>query len=246
MLNSCISYESLLNYEDTTTTPIPSQSIDNYRPIVIQPNDILHINVSSNNEQAVLPFQLNTSGPGANANSAQGLLMNGYLVNASGTINFPTIGSIQLSGLSIQEAQTTILNELLPYFNETPIVNVRLLNFNISVNGEVRTPGTFNVINERITVLEALTLAGDFTPYSRRDSVMIIRETKDERSFGYVDFNSPDIFKSPYFYLRQNDVVYVRPLKRKILTVQDPVTRALTWVSAATGIAAIVITLARR
>jgi polysaccharide export outer membrane protein len=75
---------------------------------------------------------------------------------------------------------------------------------------------------------------------------MIIRETSNERTFGYVDFNSPTIFESPYFYLRQNDVVYVRPLKRKIATIQDPVTRVLAWVSAVTGITAIVLTLARR
>jgi polysaccharide export outer membrane protein len=245
-LNSCVSYESLLNYDQAPVSPIPTQPINNYRPIIIQANDILNINVSSNNQQAAIPFQINTSGTGANTNTPQGLLMNGYLVNTEGSINFPTIGRVQLGGLSIQQAQDTLLSKLLPYFNEAPIVNIRLLNFNISVNGEVRSPGTFNVVNERITVLEALTLAGDFTPYSRRDSVMIIRETQNERSFGYVDFNSPTIFESPYFYLRQNDVVYIRPLKRKIATVQDPVTRVLAWVSAVTGITAIVLTLSRR
>ena len=246
LLNSCVSYDSLLNYDEARTKPIPPHTITNFRPLVIQSNDILHIRVSSINEQAVEPFKMNDAGAGANTNTAQGLLMTGYLVDADGLINFPTIGSVQLAGLNIQEAQTALLNALLPYFNEAPIVNIRLLNFNVSVNGEVAEPGTFTVANERITVLEALTLAGDFTPYSRRDSIIIIREIESERTFGYVDFNSPDVFQSPYFYLRQNDVVYVQPLKRKIATVQDPVTRVFTWVSAVTGLTAFILTRTRR
>ncbi|MEO0726393.1 MAG: polysaccharide biosynthesis/export family protein [Bacteroidota bacterium] len=242
----CVPYDSLLNYEQAST-PFPSQAIDNYKPLVIQPNDILHIRLSSANELAIQPFVMQGGQvPAGGGNNAQGLLINGYLVSAEGTINYPTIGTITLGGMTMQEAKVFLLDQLRPYFTDEPIVDIRLLNFNISINGEVNGPGNFTVPNERLTVVEALTLAGDFTSYARRDSVIVIRESAGERTFGYVDFNSPEIFRSPYFYLRQNDVVYVQPLKRKVLTVQDPLTRALTWISAATGIAAFVITLSRR
>ncbi|MEL7427027.1 MAG: polysaccharide biosynthesis/export family protein [Bacteroidota bacterium] len=240
----CVPYDSLLNYEQAQT-PFAEQMIDNYKPLLIQPNDILHIRLSSANELAIQPFVMQGGEVAAGGNNAQGLLINGYLVSAEGTINYPSIGTIKVGGMSMQEAKVFLLDQLKPYFTNEPIVDIRLLNFNVSVNGEVASPGTFTVPNERLTVLEAVTLAGDFTSYSRRDSVMVIRESAGDRTFGYVDFNSPEIFRSPYFYLRQNDVVYVQPLRRKVLTVQDPLTRALTWVSAATGIAAIVFTLTR-
>ncbi len=226
--------------------PYPEQAIDNYQPIVIQTNDILHIRLSSSNEVAAQPFQMQGNGLAAGGgNNTQGLLINGYLVSLEGTINYPTIGAVKLGGLTTQEAKEALLEKLRPYFTEEPIIDVRLLNFNVSVNGEVNQPGTFTIPNERVTVLEAINLAGDFTSYSRRDSIMIIREDGKNRTFGYVDFNSPAIFRSPYFYLRQNDVVYVQPLRHKVVTVQDPLTRAFAWISAATGIAAFVITITR-
>ena len=138
-----------------------------------------------------------------------------------------------------------IQESLAPYFNEPLVINIRLLNFRINVNGEVKSPGTFAITNQTISIIEALTLAGDFTDYSRRDSVLIIREADGKRNFGYINFNSSDIFNSPYFYLQQNDVVYVQPERRKLAIIRDPAQRIFTWISAVTGIAAFVITLTR-
>ncbi len=241
----CVSYDSLLNYNRTPTFPVEPQLIANYKPIAIQTNDILHIQVSSSEASATEPFEIGGAAAGGNMNNTQGLLMNGFLVDSEGRVDFPTLGQVPVGGLTIQEAKEHILKLLEPYFEQQPIVNIRLLNFRVSVNGEVANPGTFSVLNERLTIVEALTMAGDFTDYSMRDSILIVREANGERSFGYVDFNSASLFTSPYFYLQQNDVVYVRPDKRKVGIVRDPATRIFTWISAFTGVAAFILTLTR-
>ncbi|MEM8523590.1 MAG: polysaccharide biosynthesis/export family protein [Bacteroidota bacterium] len=246
LLNSCVTYESILSYENPPNVPDSPQPIANYQAIRIQPNDVLHIKINSL-EQAAQPFELNSGGnTGAVANNPQTLLLNGYLVNQEGFIDFPTLGKLQLGGLTMEEAKTVLLEKLDRYFETPPIVNIRLLNFNVNVNGEVGAPGVISVQTERLTIVEAITMAGDFTDHSQRDSIMIVREADGERSFGYLDFNSPTIFESPYFYLQQNDVIYVRPLSRKVVTLRDPITRVLTYVSAGTGLAALVFTIINR
>lgn len=242
---NCVSYESLVNYDNAPPLPDLPQKINNYVPIIIQPNDILHIEVSSIDEVAAQPFALNNTNNMAAANNGQGLLINGYLVNQEGYVTFPTIGKVQLGGLEIEAAKEKMLTALAPYFEAPPIVKMRLLNFNISVNGEVSSPGTFQIQNERVTIVEAITQAGDFTDYSDRDSILVMRERAGERTFGYVSFESSDIFSSPFFYLQQNDVVYVRPDRRKVAVVNDPANRIFTWVSAITSTTAFIITITR-
>lgn len=244
---SCVTYDSILNYEQAPNIPTTPQAINNYQPIRIQPNDVLYIKISSL-EEAVQPFELNSStgNVGAAANNPQALLINGYLVNQEGYIDFPTLGRLPIGGLTIEELKSMMLDRLDRYFETPPIINIRLLNFNVNINGEVSAPGAINVPTERITIVEAITLAGDFTDFSRRDSILIVRESGGERSFGYVDFNSPKIFESPYFYLQQNDVVYVQPLERKTVTIRDPIARYFTWISAGTGLAVFILTITNR
>lgn len=230
-LSSCVQYRDIVSYRESPTIPTEPQAINNYQPVVIQPNDILQVAVSSLAPTAAAPF------------NSQGEL--GYLVDTKGNITLPTLGDVNLLNLTLEEAQTKLKEALRPYFTEAPIVNVRLQNFKISVNGEVGSPGIFAVGNGRITMIEAITRSGDFTPYSRRDSILIIREFNNERSFGYIDFNSAAVFESPYFYLKQNDVVYVRPNKTKVATVRDPATRVLPFVSIVTGLTALVLTILR-
>jgi len=229
--SSCVQYKDVLSYEETPVFPSTAQAITNYQPIVIQANDILQITVSSLAPEAAAPF--NGSGE------------NGYMVDPSGNITLPTLGDIQVANLTLEEIKMTLKKALQPYFSESPIINVRLQNFKISVNGEVGSPGIFSVQNGRITMIEAITRSGDFTPYSRRDSILIIREFNNERSFGYVDFNSAEVFNSPYFYLKQNDVIYVRPTKVKVATVRDPATRILPFVSIVTGLTVLVLQIFR-
>jgi len=236
---SCTSYKTILNYNESPQIPDGPMMITNFKPLTIQPNDILRIRVSSIDATAVAPFSMSSS------ENQEGGVFEEYLVNSEGNIDFPTIGKITVEGLQIEEAKARILEQLMPFFEQAPIVQVRLTNFRVNVNGEVRSPGSFNVYNDRLTIIEAITLAGDFTSYSQRDSILIIREQGGVRNFGYVNFNSSEIFSSPYFYLQQNDVVYVRPHKSKVNTVRDRSSRFLPWVSAGVSVVLLIFTISR-
>lgn len=233
---SCTSYKSFVNYnEGPRIIPSQPQLITNYKALTVQPNDILEIRVVSTDPIAVQPFNLSGESSG----------LGGYLVSSDGFIDFPTIGKIELKGMEVEAVKVKIASLLEPYFQQAPIVQVRLSNFKVNVNGEVKNPGSFSVNNDRITLIDALTLAGDFTPYSSRDSILIIREQNGMRTFGYVNFNSPDVFNSEYFYLQQNDVLYVKPDKAIVNSVRDPATRVLPWLSAAVSLTALLISLNR-
>jgi len=237
IMSSCTSYESLLNYNESPIIPNSSMTITNFKPLTIQPNDILRIEISSLDATAVAPFSMNADGQEGGANQ--------YLVNADGNIEFPTIGKISVKGLEIEEAKMAILKELMPFFEQVPIIQVRLLNFRVNVNGEVGSPGLFSASSDRLSIIEAITLAGDFTDFSLRDSILIIREQDGVRNFGYVNFNSSEIFSSPYFYLQQNDVVYVKPNKNKVTSVRDPATRFLPWISAGVSVVLLILAINR-
>ncbi len=231
MLTSCVQYRDLLSYHEPPRFPMEPQEITNFRPMEIQPNDILQISVSSLLPEAAAPFNGSSDG--------------GYLVDNQGMVTLPTVGDIEVGNLTLEAAKRAVQSKLNPFFSEPPIVNIRLMNFKVNVNGEVGSPTTFTIANDRITIIEAITRAGDFTPYSQRDSILVIREFNNERTFGYIDFTSPEVFDSPYFYLRQNDVIYVRPQKTKVTTVRDPITRVLPYISIGTGLAALIITFSR-
>jgi polysaccharide export outer membrane protein len=239
----CISYHSLINFTETEPFPDTPQDIMNYEPLTIQLNDILHINVSSSDLTSAELFNKRSSNLAGGGQSNQNSLLNGYLVGPDGTIDFPIVGKIFLLGSTIEQSKEKILSALRTYFKETPVVSVRLLNFSINVSGEVNSPGSISVASERITLMEAIIQAGDFTSYARRDSILIIRELDGKRTFSYLDFNSGQVLDSPYFYLQQNDVVYIRPEKRKMGTIRDRETRFLPWVSAATGFVAFFLSI---
>ena len=140
----------------------------------------------------------------------------GYLVNQDGNIDFPILGEIHVEGLTRMQATELIKKRLIEEeLIKDPIVTVQFLNFKVSVIGEVGRPGTFDISGDRITLLEALSMAGDLTIYGRRDRVAVIREKDGKRSILYHDLRSSDIFQSPCYYLQQNDIVYVEPNNAK-------------------------------
>ncbi len=238
--HSCISYESLINFSETDKSNLASQEIDNFKPIVIQAHDLLQINLSSTEASSLSPFMV-----GGGQQTGTGIASNNFSVSHEGNIEFPTIGKVDVDGLEIQEVQEAIRAKLQPYFVESPIIQVRLMNFTVNINGEVSSPGSFIINSPRVSVFDAITLAGDFTDYSRRDSIMIIREIDGVRSFGYVDFNNIDVFKSPFFYLKQNDMVYVQPSEAKVNLIRDPATRALPYISGIVSVVAIILAVVR-
>ena len=140
-------------------------------------------------------------------------------MNNDGEIDFPVLGRIKIGGLTKTEAENLIKTKLKPYLKETPIVNVRMTNYKISVLGEVARPGTFTVNNEKVNVLEALAMAGDMTVYGIRDNVKLIREDMDgRRSIINLNLNDANLIISPYYYLQQNDILYVTPNQTKAKT----------------------------
>jgi polysaccharide export outer membrane protein len=181
--------------------------------VVINKNDLLGISVSSLNASASAMFN--------NPNSTNSALPPSpeYLVNKEGNIQFPMLGIIKAEGLSLEEFRSKIEKSLLDKkLLVDPIVNVRYLNFKVTVLGEVNKPTVIDVRNEKISLLEALGLAGDITIYGKKDNILVIREENRKKIIKRLNLNSSEVFASPYYYLKSNDIVYVEPNKSKVAT----------------------------
>lgn len=185
---------------------------------LIQKNDLLSITVGSSNplDLAILNSGNGmTSGTGTASSSAGGAAT-GYLVEADGTIKVPYMGKIKAEGLTRLQLEDT-LTKIFKDYTKDPTVNVRFLNYSFSVLGEVGARGKFNMPTERTTILEAISMAGDLTEIAKRDNILVVREVDGKRNYARVNLLSKDLFKSPYFYLKTNDVVYVEPVKAKFI-----------------------------
>ena len=180
----------------------------------ILPKDLLTITVITTDPEAARPFNLTSptfvTGGGSEVIAQPSLQP--YLVDNNGQINFPILGKISLGGLNKEEAENKIEGLLKAYLKEEPVVTINFQNYKISVIGEVETPGTFTIPNQKINIFEALSLAGDMTIYGRRDNVKIIREdVNGKKNIITLNLNNAEIIYSPYYYLQQNDVIYVEP-----------------------------------
>ncbi len=186
----------------------------------IMPKDLITITVSASDPSVAMPFNLVVpTVVNSNSTTTSQPVLQKYLVDNDGNIDFPIIGELTVGGLTKGEAEALIVSELKRYLKETPIVSVRMTNYNISVLGEVTKPGTFTIDDEKITILEALAMAGDMTVYGQRKDIKLIREdAKGRRKVIELDITKPDIIASPYYYLQQNDVLYVTPNKVKART----------------------------
>lgn len=188
----------------------------------IQTGDQLTIVVSGADPEAVVPFNspvVAYSSPNSSTLYGQPTLLP-YLVDENGDINFPRIGKIKIGGLTKIEAIKLITGDLEPYIKD-PVVTMNFVNFKISVIGEVAHPGQYPINSERINIFEALALAGDMTIYGKRDNVLITREVDGKLEFARLDLNSPSVFESPFYYLKQNDIVSVEPNSAKTISSQN-------------------------
>ncbi len=207
-MGSCVSKKEMLYLQEAEGIKA-MEAIVKVEP-KIQQGDILSINVSAIDAEAALPFNLFEAG---NTTSVPKPIT--YLVNSDGEINFPVLGKIKVEGFTTKEITNNLTSSLAAYIQK-PIVNIRLTNFKVTVLGEVKSPGTYPVPNERISILEAIGLAGDLTIQAERKTLMLIREQNGKRTFVDIDLTSREILNSPYFYLAQNDVLIVEPNKSKI------------------------------
>lgn len=187
----------------------------------IMPKDILSITVNTSDPEASVPFNLTVAtvqSQSIRTTTTTQPMLQSYIVDNEGNVDFPLVGKLHLEGLTKSEAEQLVLEKIRPYMNaaEQPIVTVRMINYKISVIGEVARPGMFTVANEKINILEALAQAGDLTIYGVRDRVKLIREdATGKKEIHVLNLNDANIINSPYYYLQQNDIIYVEPNKVK-------------------------------
>lgn len=211
---ACTSTKKILYLQDVV--PLKQQEIEQKYEVIIHSDDLLAIMVNSRDPELALPFNMPmvTYQLGSNSTGQQRVL--GYLVDTNGDIDFPILGKIHVEGLTRMQLTELVKNKLIEGdLIKDPIVTVQFLNFKVSVMGEVGRPGSFTISGDRITLLDALSMAGDLTIYGRRDRVGVIRENNGKRTILFHDLRSAEIFNSPCYYLQQNDIVYVEPNKAK-------------------------------
>lgn len=216
---SCQSYKKVPYLQDAEVVEQTVQQKNLY-DAKIMPKDLLTIVVSCTSPELAVPFNLTVATPASvaigNTQLTTQPVLQPYLVDNAGKINFPVLGELKVGGLTKKEAEQMIVEMLKPYITETPIVTVRMVNYKISVIGEVARPGTFTISNEKVNLLEALAMAGDMTVWGLRDNVRLIRESADGRQeIVTLDLNKAETILSPYYWLQQNDIVYVTPNKAK-------------------------------
>jgi polysaccharide export outer membrane protein len=213
---SCASRKDSVYYQNIDTMSAPEKQ--NSYEIKIQADDLLTIIVSADDPETAIPFNLSAVSIPSSYNMAATRgqeMMQSYLVDAFGTIDFPVLGKLKVGGLSRTEVMELLESKIAKYI-KNPIINLRLMNFKVSVQGEVTMPGTYPLTSDRVTLIEVLSMAKDLTVYGRRDNVLIIREVNGVKTFNRVDITKADFIHSPFYYLAQNDVVYVEPNKTKI------------------------------
>ena len=237
---SCSPYKDIPYFQDLDRSKTVRENIGNFSPLTIQPEDILGINVSSLNPEASAVFNYNLNSISGTNNNDQNNPVIGYLVDQNGDIQLPLIGTLKVGGLTTAELRMQMRSKLLTFLRE-PVVNIRMLNFKISVMGDVGRPGVYQVQNERITLPEALILAGDLNITAKRNDVLLIRERDGEREYHTINFTSKDLFNSPYYYLKNNDVLYIKPGRAKYASVDNSY-RNISLALSALSILAIILT----
>lgn len=233
-LSGCTSYKNVPYMQDIETVNNSTQNLPLY-DARIMPKDLLSITVNTTDPKTSAPFNLTVQtsiNAAYNTSTTTQAALQQYLVNNEGEIDFPVIGRIKVGGLTKNEAEDLIREQLKPYLKETPIVTVRMANYKIAVLGEVARPGSFTISNEKVNVLEALAMAGDMTVYGLRTNVKLVREDADgRRTIHELDLTKSDLILSPYYYLKQGDVLYVTPNQTKARS-SDIGTTTTTWISA--------------
>jgi polysaccharide export outer membrane protein len=230
VISSCTPYHNSAYFQGLDRNSEISHKIDNYSPLTIQAGDELSLGVKSLNPDADAIF--NTSG--ASSGTSGGLPGgspsgggSGYLVDKNGEIELPLVHKVKVSGMTIEQVQDVIKKAVVQYLKD-PTVSVHLMNFKITIIGDVLNPNTFTVTSEHISIPQALSLAGDVTASAIRNNILLIREVNGERKYVNIDLTSSKLFDSPYYYLKNNDMLYVEEGRGKFIAV-NPVKQTLPY-----------------
>lgn len=250
LLGSCGSGKNIAYFKNADTIDLSaSKGLFDAR---IMPKDLLTITVSTTDPKASMPFNLsvtNTLNTTGSLYTGAGALQT-YLVDNDGYINFPVVGIVKVGGLTKRQCETRIKEAILPYMakSENPIVTVKMASFKVAVAGEVKSPGIFNVDQEKISIMEALARAGDLTIYGKRENVLLMREdSTGQKSFHRINLNDANLVNSPYYYLQQNDYIYVEPNKVQAQNsaIGSSVTIWFSVLSVVTSVASLVVNVLR-
>lgn len=213
-ISSCSTRKEIVYFQDherLTNMAAPEDFVAK-----IEINDVIRIDVSSMDEELAAPFQLNLNNQGAGGGAgSQNSAMIGYLVNSQGYINFPVLGEIFVKGKSREQLEEQLSSTLRENYLRDAVVRVRIVNFKVTVMGETGS-SVIEVMDERISVPQALAMSGDITYDGQRENVLVIRQVDDQLMYQTLDLTSVDIFHNPFYYLKQNDIVYVEPTYRKV------------------------------
>lgn len=250
MLSSCGSTKNVAYFQNADSISYAASKM--LYEAKIMPKDELTITVITTDPKAAIPFNLavsQTIGTGGQLSSSGGTLQ-GYLVDNSGNIEFPVVGTLHVGGLTKNQAENLIKSKVKPYLaeQENPIVTVRMGSYHVSVLGEVTKPGVIYAPQEKMSVLEALAQCGDLTIYGKRDNVLLIRQDAEGEKHTYrLNMNDANIINSPYYYLQQNDIIYVEPNKVKAQNsaIGSSTTLWFSAVSILTSIASLVVNILR-
>lgn len=214
IFSSCSTRKEIVYFQDIERI----QSFDSLKKFEprIEINDVLSINVSSMNDEVVEPFRMDMGGQsGSRSGGGSGSSsMYGYLVDTDGNIQFPVLGEISVVNLTRGQLEEYLTRELREYVTDA-VVRVRIMNFKITVLGEAGS-SVIDVPDERISIPQAIAMAGDITYDGKRDNILVVRDHNGKLSYGRVDLTSADVFKNPYYYLKQNDIIYVEPTYRRV------------------------------
>ncbi|WP_036823236.1 polysaccharide biosynthesis/export family protein [Polaribacter sp. Hel1_85] len=208
-LSSCVSKKDIVYFQNDE---IEQAKVSNSYKTIIKPDDLLQITITALDTDAVRPFNLAAVTYSTSSNSAIGVAQQQtYLVDNVGEIDFPILGKLKIGGLSRDEAINLLKEKLEPDYLKDPNINIKIANFKISILGDISRPGSYTVPNERITILEAIALAGDLNISGKRNEILVHREEEGKKVVYKVNLLSKAIFTSPVYYLQQNDLVYVEP-----------------------------------
>lgn len=250
MLASCASSKQVAYFQNAVDGVVKRS--EGLYDAKIMPKDILTITVSTTNPEAATPFNLtisNTLNATGQMYSGSGVLQT-YLVDNNGEIEYPVVGKIKVAGLTKNECQELVKSKIKAFLaeDEDPIVTVRMSSYRVTIIGEVRSPGVIPVGTEKMSILEALASAGDLTIYGKRDNVMLIREEANgQKTVHRLNLNDANIISSPYYYLQQNDIVYVEPngVQAKNSAIGSSTTIWFSFVGIVTSVASLLVNILR-
>lgn len=238
---SCKPKQNMVYMENSSTETTIKQAV--FQGSLLQAGDLLDIKVAAFDDNAVRPFNLQTmtqSGSSGDLSSASVSTSAGYLVSTDGYINFPVLGKISAENKTMTELQEVLETRLLQYLTD-PMVSIRQLNFNITVLGEVKNPGQFTSPSDKVTLLQALGMAGDMTDNGDRTKVKLLRHENGTDQTYVINFTDKNLTSSPYYYLQQNDVLYVEPDDNKKIIAGTNPNRNLIFSIIGSGVAVISI-----